>query len=79
VGDTLKRVTFSFKDVCFGVNRGDLNSSSFMKEDTMLENDIEKDFVEYKELEGAFNNPLCPTIRVTKDVVHRASQPWKNC
>lgn len=50
-----------------------------MKEDTMLENDIEKDFVEYKELEGAFNNPLCPTIRVTKDVVHRASQPWKNC
>ncbi|XP_020225311.1 uncharacterized protein LOC109807202 [Cajanus cajan] len=46
-------------------------------EDVMLEDDLEKDFQAYEELDNLVGNPLCPSIKVTKDEIRRACQPWK--
>lgn len=49
-----------------------------MEEDSMLEEDLEKDFVFIKDAEDVEPNPLCPKIKVTKKEMRNACY-WSIC
>lgn len=50
---------------------------TMMDEDNLLEDDIEKHFLQFKDLDGKVTNSLCPTMRIMKGKVRWACQPWK--
>ncbi|KAJ1422008.1 Zinc finger, CCHC-type [Sesbania bispinosa] len=93
IGESLKRPVISYKDACLGVNGPSnyISSSDWesfdeeesyegSEEDSGSDNGEEMD--EDGELKpGAKNrvkdDPLCPTIKVTKGEVRVACQPWK--
>ncbi|KAJ1438980.1 Zinc finger, CCHC-type [Sesbania bispinosa] len=93
IGDSLKRPVISYKDACLGVNGASnyISSSdweSFDEEESYEGSDEDSGSDNGEEMDedgelkpGAKNrvkdDPLCPTIKVTKGEVRVACQPWK--
>lgn len=78
-GMALSRPLVSYRDICQGVNGGGANGYVSEEKDWLDDDDRDIGFSEVSEEEDddiSFN-PLCPVVKLSKEELYDARQPWK--